>query len=99
MAAGAARHHGAACAGPKRKKKNNEIKNEKRKENKDHNILGYEAVTMHTIVTVNYIVNGDPQWLLRQCRAICCKYLRSLSRTYPFMRSEEKMMLVRFCIF
>ena len=66
-----------------------------KKDQKDDNIQGNEARNMHMLVTLNYIVNGDPMWLLRQCRNIGCKYMRALSRTYPFMRSEEKLMLLK----
>ena len=63
------------------------------------NVLGHEAVRMHMLVVLNYVVNGDAMWLLRQCRNIGCNYMRALSRTYPFMRSEEKLMLLRFRLF
>ena len=62
----------------------------------DDNILGHEAVKMHMMVVLNYNVKEhEPMLLLRMCRTICCKYMRSLSRTYPFMCAEEKLMLSR----
>lgn len=72
----------------------------------DDNILGHEAVKMHMMVVLNYNVKEhEPMLLLRMCRTICCKYMRSLSRTYPRMCAEEKLMLSRcfvllgFCMF
>ena len=72
----------------------------------DDNILGHEAVKMHMMVVLNYNVKEhEPMLLLRMCRTICCKYMRSLSRTYPLMCAEEKLMLSRcfvllgFCMF
>ena len=64
----------------------------------DH-MLGSEAVRMFELIALHLKLDADPRLLLAQLRHIGCKYVRALSRSYPTMRSEEKLMLMRFLFF
>ena len=61
----------------------------------DH-MLGSEAMRTFELIALHLKLDADPRLLLAQLRHIGCKYVRALSRSYPTMRSEEKLMLMRF---
>ena len=64
----------------------------------DH-MLGSEAMRTFELIAMHLKLDADPRLLLAQLRHVGCKYVRALSRSYPTMRSEEKLMLMRFLFF
>ena len=64
----------------------------------DH-MLGSEAMRTFELIALHLKLDADPRLLLAQLRHIGCKYVRALSRSYSTMRSEEKLMLMRFLFF
>ena len=64
----------------------------------DH-MLGSEAMRTFELIALHLKLDADPRLLLAQLRHVGCKYVRALSRSYPTMRSEEKLMLMRFLFF
>ena len=60
---------------------------------------GVHTVTQIENLLSQYMPLGEPKVALPKLRQICLQYLKGLGAAYPMMSSEEKMTLVRLCVF